>query len=271
MTSLDILISTINERIHNVPAVLLPPCNGVRYVVCWQQDGYICETPQSLVRNDVTVVTLSGRGTSRNRNYAIKHSTADICLIADDDIVYNNDSFRTIITTFEANPTLDVATFQSDSIYEKKCFPNFSFNLAAPAKNYYVSAIEIAFRRSSVTPYVLFNELTGPGAPVLQAAEDSFFVLEAVIRGLNCQFFPKTIVTHNHISTGIRPTQSPGTIMSQGAYIRIAYRNLSRFPRYVLKAWRMSRFSNYNFLFTLHYILLGARYAHKHFKSYFFS
>lgn len=269
MTTLDVLISTINERIHNVPAVLLPPRRDVRYVVCWQQDGYDCAMPQALVRDDVTLLTLQGRGTSRNRNHAIKHSTADICLVADDDVEYNETTFSTILDTFEANPSLDVATFRSDSIYEKKCFPDTPFNLATPAKNYYVSAIEIAFRRSTVAPRVLFNELTGPGAPVLQAAEDSFFALEAVIRGLNCQFFPKTIVTHNHISTGITPIQSPGTIMSQGAYIRVAYQNPTRYIRYVLKAWRMSRASNANFFFALHHILRGARYARKEFKYYF--
>lgn len=120
MTTLDILICTLNEGINKVASVLLPQQEGVRYVVSWQQDGYQCDIPLALLRSDVTVVTLPGRGLSRNRNNAIAHSTADICLIADDDVAYTPDAFRAVIDTFEGNPHLDVATFRSQSEFEKE-------------------------------------------------------------------------------------------------------------------------------------------------------
>lgn len=264
MTTIDILICTLNEGINKVASVLLPQQEGVRYVVSWQQDGYQCDIPLALLRSDVTVVTLPGSGLSRNRNNAIAHSTADICLIADDDVAYTPDAFRAVIDTFEGNPHLDVATFRSQSEFEKKQFPDYSFSLAKPAKGYYVTSFEIAFRRTSIAGRLSFNELLGLGAPVLHAGEESVFIIEAARSGLNCRYFPITIVTHNHPTTGVNPVQTPGTIMAQGAYIHIAYRNCTAPLRYVLKAWRMSRSTRTGFFRALYYIIKGAAYAKRH-------
>lgn len=264
MLTLDILICTLNAGIHRVGDVLLPAQPGVHYVISWQRDGYDCLIPANLQRNDVTITKLSGRGLSRNRNNAVDHSTADICLIADDDVTYSPNSFRAIISTFEANPSLDVATFRSASTSEKKLYPDYSFSLDKPAKNYYVSSIEIAFRRSSITGKLRFNELLGLGAPVLHAGEESVFIIEAVRYGLDCRFFPITIVTHNHPTTGLNYEQTPGTIMAQGAYICIAYRDHTAPIRYVLKAWRMSRSTGTGFFRALFYITKGATYARRH-------
>ena len=264
MLTLDILICTLNEGINNVSSVLLPQQKGVRYVVSWQQDGYKCDIPPALLRNDVTVITLSGRGLSRNRNNAIAQSTADICLIADDDVAYMPNSFSAVINTFEAYPNLDIATFRSQSEFEQKAFPDHQFNLAKPTKGYYAISIEIAFRRTSIAGKLRFNELLGLGAPVLHAGEESVFIIDAVRQGLDCRFFPITIVTHNHPTTGVNPIQTPGTIMAQGAYIYVAYRDCTAPLRYVLKAWRMSRSTRTDFFRALWYIIKGAAYARRH-------
>lgn len=263
MTTLDVLICTLNEGILRVKNVLLQPQSGIRYVVSWQQDGCDCNVPPELIRSDVTISTISGRGLSRNRNNAIAQSTADICLIADDDVTYMPDTFRAVINTFEANPNLDIATFRSQSKYEQKQFPDYEFNLAKPTKGYYATSFEIAFRRKSIDGKLKFNELLGLGAPVLHAGEESVFMTEAVRRGLNCRFFPITIVTHDHPTTGVNPIQTPGTLMAQGAYIYIAYRDCTAPLRYVLKAWRMSRSTCTGFFRALWYITKGAAYAKK--------
>ena len=266
MLTLDVLICTINDGIHKVHNIILAPAKGVRYVVSWQRDGYDCNIPPELMRNDVAVTCIEGRGLSRNRNNAIEHSSADICLIADDDVEYDSQSFSNILDTFERNPSLDVATFRSTSEFEHKIFPNHSFNLAKPPKGYYVSSIEIAFRRSSIAGRLKFNELLGLGAPVIHAGEESVFIIEAVHSALDCRFFPLTIVTHNHFSTGACAKQTPGTIMAQGAYINIAHRDITAPLRMVLKAWRMSRSTDAGFFTALFYIIKGAGYARRHLK-----
>ena len=52
---------------------------------------------------------------SRNRNNCLRHATADLCLIGDDDCRYTHEQLQAVINTFEQNPNVDIATFQYSS------------------------------------------------------------------------------------------------------------------------------------------------------------
>ena len=267
MTTLEVLICTINRRIHEVKSVLLPPIEGVRYVVSWQQSGYSCEPPAELDRPDVTLTTLQGKGLSRNRNNAISHSTADICLIADDDVIYLPEYFGEVVATFEADRSLDLATFKQVGPNLHKSYPDYSFNLSKPPKGYGPSSIEIAFRREAVAGRLRFNELFGLGAPTLQCGEEVVFLADALRLGLNARYFPKVVARHDEPSCTTVRAGEPGMMMGHGASIYYTYRDGTALPRCVLKAWRMSRQSGApSFFRSLKLILGGARYVRKNVK-----
>ena len=89
--TLQLLICTFNDGIKRIPDLLLPPIDGVEYLVSWQQadDFTPHELPEEIAdRSDVEVTTLPGLGLSRNRNNCFLHASADICLICDDDCRY---------------------------------------------------------------------------------------------------------------------------------------------------------------------------------------
>lgn len=76
------------EGISRIERVLLPPREGVGYVVSWQ-DHRNARIPDAVAaRDDVEVLRFDGRGLSANRNNALEHCRADIILIGDDDLVY---------------------------------------------------------------------------------------------------------------------------------------------------------------------------------------
>src|SRR3712207_1777326 len=112
--TLQLLISTYNDGINRIPKMLLPHEEGIFYLVTWQQsqDYSPCVLPAELSRADVEIFPLKGLGLSRNRNNCLKHATADICMIADDDCCYTVQGLKKVIETFGANPDLDLATFQ---------------------------------------------------------------------------------------------------------------------------------------------------------------
>ena len=69
--TLQLLICTFNDGIKRIPDLLLPPIDGVEYLVSWQQadDFTPHELPEEIAdRSDVEVTTLPGLGLSRNRN-----------------------------------------------------------------------------------------------------------------------------------------------------------------------------------------------------------
>ena len=83
---LELLICTINEGVRRVPNILLPQIANVRYLVSWQQTGTVSiDLPEELIRSDVRVITLEGRGLAANHNNALKNAQGDILLLSDDD------------------------------------------------------------------------------------------------------------------------------------------------------------------------------------------
>lgn len=103
--TLDVLISTIDRGIHSAARVPIEPIDGVRWIVSWQMTGDESpELPPELRRPDVLVDTTRERGLSRNRNNALRLATADICLIADDDVTYTREGLLAVIDAFERHP-----------------------------------------------------------------------------------------------------------------------------------------------------------------------
>lgn len=262
--TLEILISTYNSGIEKISRMLMPQDENISYLVSWQQSDEFRgrEIPEDLLREDVRVVTLEGKGLSRNRNNALKNAKGDICLLADDDIKYNADALKQVIKIFEENKDLELATFQYSSTSHKKYYPTFSFNLRTHVKFYYVSSIEIGFRRTSVQGKLEFNELLGLGAPVAGCGEESLFILTALALNLRCQYYPIAISTHEGMTTSQLRGVTPATIIGKGAIARIKFPS-NYFLRYFVIASRMRRLNKANFFKTLYYLFKGGRYAKK--------
>lgn len=257
--TLEILISTIDAGINNIAAMLLEPRDGIKYLVSWQHRAEgDCVVPDVLLRDDVKVVHLQGPGLSRNRNNCLKHATGDVCLIADDDCRYTHEELSCIALTFASHRNVDVATFKARGLLTP--YPDKSFDLQVPPKDYHVSSIEIAFRRVSVQGKLRFNELFGLGAPVLHCAEEEVFIHDALNMGLKCVYFPAYVVSHESPSTSVSRIDDPGTLMARGAYLYIAYRQ-SMIPRAALISYRLSRTGKVSMLKALKYILKGIAYC----------
>lgn len=256
MMTLDLAIATYKpEGIARVAAMLLPPMEGVRYVVSWQAHEN-APVPPVLLRPDVAIHRFDGKGLSNNRNNALGHCTAQIILFADDDVSFSADAFENIIHTFENNPAVDVATFQVELDYPKT-YPDKTIRLDKKLpKDYSVCSIEIALRRSTSGDLRCCPEL-GVSSPRLNSGEDEIFLLTAIRRGLNCCFFPITICSHHHPSTGSQTKMSNNNLRGQGCASTLMYPKTAvlRIP---LKAWRVWRKGQASLPRALWYLTAGA-------------
>lgn len=259
---LEILISTSGlARLQRLSEISLPQAEGVRYIVsCQYQDPTSLSIPVALQRPDIKIVFTSTRGVAANRNNTLRHATAPLCLIADDDLTYTKEAFSIIRDTFRKHPELDIATFMytaPEGKTEKK-YPPHPFHLSKPTKGYYVTAFEIAFRLESVKQKgIWFNENFGVGNTRFGAGEEDLWIYDLLKSGLNGWFFPHIIACHtrNH-TTGIRQMTSPAVLRAQGAVMRRLY-PFTSLPRAILKAWRVTRLSNTPFSATLPPLLNG--------------
>ena len=266
--TLDVLISTHgDEGLMKVEKMDLPHIKGVRYVVSWQTHliAAIADSPLSK-RDDVKIIADNSGGLSRNRNRAIAHASADICLIADNDLTYTEPQLRQVLEVFEANPDIDIATFMYEG-EDNKSYPDHTFDLSQPPRGYWVTSFEIAFRREAVAKSgVKFNELFGIGAPVLGAAEEELFISQCLKAGLKGRFFPIVITRHNGNTTGIRGLNNPKVMMSKGAYHALVHPCTYRL-RLAVEAYRRSRNGISPFWSSYRTFMEGARYIKKNNKK----
>lgn len=259
MLTLDLaLITHTPQGIQRIADMNLPVIDGVRYIVSWQNH---CDAPipASLMRDDVDIYRFNHQGLSLNRNNSLDHCSADIVLIADDDIIYTAERLKSVIRTFTDKPDVQLATFMAD-MPGAPVFPEESCALGEPLpKGYWIASFHIAFRRRSIGD-LHFHPEFGLGSPRMHGSEDELFLLSAIRRKLNCRYFPIEICVHPNQSTGTKAVFTPENIRATGCYIALAYRS-SFAPRLVLKAWRLSRNRQSGFLRAMRYLISGAMYA----------
>lgn len=240
LPSLDLAVVTHRpEGIHRVAQMVLPPADGIRYVVSWQ-DHRDAPVPDSLVaRPDVEIYRFDGRGISSNRNNALTHCQADIVLFSDDDLVYRPEDLIRLRQLYQEKRDVDVATLIS--IHgDMSRFPKKETRLTTQfPEGYSVASFEISFRRTSGAGLRCCPEL-GLGSEKLHGGEDEMFLFSAVKRGLDCRFFPITICEHPNESTGTKAHCTRENLMASGCVIALTY-PWTACLRVPLKAWRVWR------------------------------
>jgi len=215
---IEVLISTMGRK--DPKEVMLKGKNmGGNILIINQAENKI----QQFNDNGIIMLSYQEKGLSKSRNKAIENSIGDICLFADDDIVYKKDILKKIEKAFINNPEFDVITFKfenSKKNYEEKPFMHNYKTIST------VSSIEIAFRRQSIiNNKIRFDELFGLGAKYI-SGEENIFLKDCLDKKLKILFFPLTIAIHpERITTGKKWTKE--LLLAKGALFYRIYGKLS--------------------------------------------
>jgi len=201
--TLEILICTTIERLKNVEQVLLPPIDGVRYLVSCQGIEAGAEDHRPSDRCDLTFIAMPHRGLSRNRNAALRKATGDLLLMADDDEQLDEQTVRGIPSDFEQHPEWDLIQYQMDGA--GKSYPSD-----------YVSSCELVMRRK-VAESVSFDERFGIGSEELASGEEEVFVSDATKAGFSMGRLDKVVCHIQGATTGQRFLQDARVQRSKGA------------------------------------------------------
>ena len=125
------------------------------------------------------------RGVGINRNFLLQYADADICLLSDDDIIYDDDVEEKVIKEFKTYPEADIIFFHLNSSDESRSIkkPKKTIRLKKWARFPWGGA-HIAFRLDSIKKAnVWFSTLFGGGC-IFPSGEDSIWLLEARKKGL---------------------------------------------------------------------------------------
>lgn len=157
-----------------------------------------CENSNYLQYNNFNIYSYNEIGLSNSRNRGLEKVKADIIVLCDDDVVYNDNYEQIIINEFSKNKDADVIIFNIES-------PNRKIKQNKKNKRLHFfnilrySSQRIAFRRKSIEEKnISFNTLFGAGAKY-SSGEDALFLVSALKN--NLKIFASTqnigVVYHN--------------------------------------------------------------------------
>ena len=247
LLSLEVLISTCNERISQVASVLADEQENVSYLVVHQIFGGFESHNTSILsaelcsRNDVKIILSHTRGLSGSRNIGLQHATGDILLVADDDIKYLSSTFETIRSVFRESD-VDIASFKTQTpegipfrTYKQSQFLHNKRSI------FHVSSIEIAIKRNCLKKMpVHFDKDFGLGSQY-PSCEETIFLSDALDSGLRVVFSPHSTVIHPKESSGGN-WASLGSLTARGALFRRLF-GVAGLP--LLIAFAFKQFRNY--------------------------
>lgn len=242
---LQVLVCTYGkEALHRLASRSYPRIDGVTYLISRQlphSEGDVSgeyTVPEPLRRDDIEIFTHPTIGLAVNRNHALSLATGEIVLISDDDVDYTEEGLRRVIDAFDTHDS-DLLAFRYSSARNKKYYPDVEFDLLNPAKGYYISSIEIAFRLDAVRGICWFSPAFGIGGSRFRSGEEALFVETLLRKGIKGRFIPATICSHDSATTSGR-IGAYDLGASKGALC--AYTHRHTWPlRMLVNSWRDTR------------------------------
>jgi glycosyltransferase involved in cell wall biosynthesis len=129
----------------------------------------------------VRMLSTNTKGVGINRNLAMQLSEAEICLLADDDLVYTDGYEQIVLKEFDENPQASIIGFSITEVGQKTQ-PRI-YNHTKKTKHNFGAAV-IAYRNSDIKKAnISFIRLFGGGAKY-SCGEDSLFCFDAKRKGL---------------------------------------------------------------------------------------
>lgn len=200
MSSFQVLLSILNMEDENYIDTLKLTSDAVIVNQCDEDSERAC-TRRSVNGSDQTVkyVCTKERGLSRSRNMAIENATADICILCDNDVVYEAGYEEKILSAFEHYSDADIIVFYIKR--KEKPVPNY-FTVR---KMDYLSVLkifspEIAFRRDSIKD-IRFNTDFGAGSGKYIMGEENIFLYDALKAGKKIYYVPVKIAELKEVAS----------------------------------------------------------------------
>lgn len=146
--------------------------------------------------HEIKYLNFAERGVGLNRNNALMRADAEICLFADDDIVFLDDYPKIVEAAFREHPEADVLIFNIDEPY--KNVNERRYVIKKYARVHYLNymrygTVRIAVRLRRVKEKgIYFNQMFGGGTEYCHG-EDTLFLTSCLKNGLKIYAVPQTI------------------------------------------------------------------------------
>jgi glycosyltransferase involved in cell wall biosynthesis len=182
---IQILVASMNQQDHSLPEKMAIKCDAIIGNQC---DHYSVE---ELEWNGHTIKYLNcaERGVGLNRNNALMRADADICLFADDDMIYCENYIETVMSAFKKYPDADVIAF--NLIEENPTRYVIKRDVKVGYFNYLrYGTARIAVKLKSVRENGISFNLCFGGGTEHSHGEDNLFLTDCLKKGLKMYAVP---------------------------------------------------------------------------------
>ena len=181
----ETLIVTIDQKDNSLVEKMNIQTDAV---VCNQSD-YISNDEFEYNGFNVKFITRDDRGVGKNRNRSIENSSADILILADDDMRFENGYQHIVTECFDQIPSADILIF--NLIEKNPRRYKFTKIEKISNKNYAkFGAARIALKRKSIIDAGVRFSLQFGGGARYSAGEDTIFLKDCLRKGLKIYGVP---------------------------------------------------------------------------------
>lgn len=185
---IQVLIATMNQKDHN----LLKKMNISTDAIVGNQCYFNSIENFIYNGNNIVYLNFKEKGVGLNRNNCLMRATGDICLFADDDMIYVDDYSKIVESAFLENPTADVIIFNLSEKEKKRYIIKKKERI-----NYFnylrYGTARIAIKLNSIkNNAIYFNQCFGGGTEHCHG-EDNLFLTSCLKNGLKIIAVPRTI------------------------------------------------------------------------------
>lgn len=179
---IEVLVSTMNQVDFSLIDKMNIKGNALIINQCQVNQYYEIADEKRTVK----FYSFNERGVGLSRNNALMRASSDICLFADDDVVYHDQYERLIIEAFLKKPQADVIIFNVPSSNEKRSGPaQILKNSPVHYLNFMrYGTYSIAFRREKILKANIYFSLLFGGGAKYSAGEDTLFLFDCLNKGL---------------------------------------------------------------------------------------
>lgn len=195
---LEVLVSTMNIENEKEHLVLIKKMNIKTKSLTINQisDAKMSENPvTSNVRN--RMISKNEIGLGKSRNLAIKESKEDICILADDDLIYEQDYDKIVKEEYKKNKNIDIICFLVESNNNKRKVKKMRTSKIGKLRAMRICSCQITFKKNRIVENnIKFDEKFGAGT-YYDRGEETIFLWECIDKGLKIKFVNKKIAHVN--------------------------------------------------------------------------
>jgi len=152
--------------------------------------------------NNVRVINTEERGLPQSRNLGIRNAIGEVCLVADDDVLYVDTLESIILGGYRKYPDAAVITFQLQNT-KGELFREYPDVIQHDQESFKtVNGVVISFKKDILlSTNTLYNPHFGLGA-IFSGANEYVFMKNVLKAQLPAYFIPEVILKHPDMSSG---------------------------------------------------------------------